>query len=168
MCKQSFLGFFTSINIHGSSKYSHLAISDSVAPLTREHSFKYHLNYLTGLTAGWEAEDMVLPPYNEKAEIQVSHSAFRSKQRSKSLPGDIFSVQNWKQVLTKIGSLVWGCGSSWQPGLHWGPDWGGSRWSWEQGQSAEEGTGIHGPGMQECHQEGHSSRDWVKDSKKSF
>lgn len=167
MCKQSFSGFFTSINIHGSSKYSHLATPDSVAPLTRPHSSKYHLDYLTGLIARWEAEDMVLPQY-EKAEIQVSQCAFRSKQRRKSLPWDVFSVHNWKKVLTKIGSLVWGCGSPWQPGLHWAPDWGGSTQSWEQGQSAKEGTGTHGPGVQGCHQEGHSSRDWVKGSKKSF
>lgn len=80
----------------------------------------------------------MLSQYNEKPEIQESQRALRSKHRRKSLPLHFFFLQNWKQILTKIASVVWGCSNRWQPCLDWAPDWEGS---WEQGQAAREGLG---------------------------
>lgn len=83
----------------------------------------------------------MLSQYNENTEIHESPSARRSKHRRKSLPLHFVSLQNRTQILTKIGSVVWGCSNPWQPRLDWAPNQEGSTQSREQGQPTREGLG---------------------------
>lgn len=168
MCKQSFLGFFTSVNTHDSSKYSHLATPHSVAALTREHSSKYHLDYLTGLIARWETEDTVLPSTMRKQKFKC-HNVLSHLNREGNLCFETFSHFKTESKFSQKeeicfgdvevhGSLVYTEVQN-EEGAHRA----GKRDSLQRNR-----TRTHGPGMQGCHQEGHSSREWVKGTKERF